>query len=181
LSFAEDFVPLTMLGGKNAKRTMKEEPKHIGRGRVVAGGALWALLYNLAWGVAWFAFMRQEWRTAATAIGRQMPWTADVWILVGILTLPLGAAIVAYAASPGRSVLKGALHACVAMWAVLTLGMAISCIQFSKRVIALDVSVNLIAMLVASVGAVWSLPAKCRQQEPNQALEPTPTSRGGSS
>src|SRR2546423_10146948 len=135
---------------------MKEEPKHIGRVRVVASGALWALLYNLVWAVAWFAFMREEWRTAAAAIGRPMPWTGDVWILCGILTLPLGAAIVAYAASPGRCPRKGALHACFAMWAVLTPGMAISCIQFSMRVIALDASVNLIAMLVASLGAVWS-------------------------
>src|SRR5205085_10409698 len=114
------------------------------------------------------AFMREEWWTAAAAIGRPMPWTADVWILFGILTLPLGAAIVAYAASPGRSPRKAALHACFAMWAVLTPGMAISCIQFSMRVIVLDVSVNLIAMLVASLGAVWSLSAKCRQKEPTK-------------
>ena len=143
---------------------MKEAPKHIGLARVVVGGVFWALLYNLVWGVAWFVFMREEWRSAAAAIGRPMPWTAEVWILWGILALPLGAAIVAYAASPARSALKGSLHACVAMWAVLTPGMAISCIQFSMRVIALDASVNLVAMLVASVGAVWSLHAKCRQK-----------------
>jgi len=105
------------VGRKKAKRTMKEEPKHIGRARVVAGGALWALLYNLVWAVAWFAFMREEWRTAVAAIGRPMPWTAEVWIVWGILTLPLGAAIVAYAAGPTRSALKGSLHACLAAWA----------------------------------------------------------------
>ena len=26
--------------------------------RIVASGALWATVYNLVWGVAWFAFMR---------------------------------------------------------------------------------------------------------------------------
>src|SRR5476649_1774905 len=119
---------------------MKREPKHVSWPRVVAGGVLWALVYNLAWGVAWFAFMRREWLHAATAIGRSMPWTAEVWIVWGIFTLPIGGAIMAYALSHPRSALKGSLHACLATWALLTVGMAISSSQesFSPRVIALD-------------------------------------------
>ena len=129
------------------------------------------MAYNLVWGVAWFAFMREEWQAAVTAIGRPMPWTAEIWIMCGILMLPLGVAIVAYAAGPTRSALKGSLYACLAAWALLALGMAISCRQLSIRIIALDSSVNLIAMLVASVGAAWSPPSKCRQKKPNHTRD----------
>ena len=38
--------------------------------RVIAGGALWAAIYNLVWAVAWFLFMRTEWRDAFAAT----PW-----------------------------------------------------------------------------------------------------------
>lgn len=146
---------------------MKAERGPIDRWRMVARGVLWAVLYNFGWGVAWFAFMRAEWRAAATAVGRAMPWTADVWIIMGILTFPLGAAIVAYAASPERPKLKSALYASVAMWAVLTVGMAISCRQFSARVIALDIGVNLIAILAASIGSVLSIRSKRPPKEPD--------------
>lgn len=145
---------------------MKEAPALVGRWHVVARGALWALVYNLVWCIAWFAFMRAEWHAAATATGRAMPWTADIWIVWGILTFPLGAAIVAYAISPQRSARMGALRAGVAMWAVLSVGMAISCSQFSPRVIVLDLGVNLIAMLAASIIAVLSPPPQGRQKEP---------------
>lgn len=138
---------------------MKEAPDSVGRWHVVEGGALWALVYNFVWGIAWFAFMRAEWRAAATAVGRAMPWTTEVWILWGILTFPLGVAIVAYSTSPKRSALKSALYAGVAIWVVLSVGMAISCSQFSARVIMLDAGVNLLAMLAACIAAVLGLPS----------------------
>ena len=133
---------------------MNEAPHFLSRWHVLARGALWAVVYNLVWGIAWFAFMRAEWNASATAIGRAMPWTAEVWIIWGILTFPLGAAVVAYAANPARSARTGAVQAAVAMWAMVSVGMAISCSQFSPRVVVLDVVVNLLAMLVASIAAV---------------------------
>src|SRR2546428_5076443 len=56
--------------------------------RVVASGAVWTLVYNVVWGVAWFVFMRQEWEEAVAAIGRTSPWTAEVWFLWVVLTCP---------------------------------------------------------------------------------------------
>jgi len=95
-----------------------------------------------------------------------MPWTAEVWIVWGIFTLPIGGAIVAYAASQPRSALKSSLLVGGATWILLTVGMAISCIQesFSKRVIAMDSGVNLIAMLAASVAGARSLRSGSRRE-----------------
>ena len=45
---------------------------------VITGGALWAALYNLVWGVAWLFFMRREWPDAFAAINRPLLFTADI-------------------------------------------------------------------------------------------------------
>src|SRR5207237_4428139 len=91
--------------------------------RVVAAGALWTLVYNFVWGVAWFAFMRSEWEEAVAAIRRPMPWTAEIWFLWVVLTVPIGVAVMAYAASHTRSPYRAAVSAAVAGWLLLTLGM----------------------------------------------------------
>jgi hypothetical protein len=72
--------------------------------RVIVGGALWAGVYDLVWDVAWFVFMRREWRDAFAAINRPFLFTADIWIFWIPLTLRIGVAVVAYAANPVRSV-----------------------------------------------------------------------------
>ena len=47
----------------------EHEPMHTRRWpRFLAGGALWAAIYNAIWGVARFTFMRREWDTALAAI-----------------------------------------------------------------------------------------------------------------
>jgi hypothetical protein len=120
--------------------------------RVIAGGAIWATVYNLVWGVAWFAFMGREWREAFAAINRPLLFTADMWIFWIALTLPIGVAIAAYTANPARSVSapKATVYAGVTLWLVMTVGMAIWSWQnsLSIRIIALDSVVNLVAMLV---------------------------------
>jgi ABC-type dipeptide/oligopeptide/nickel transport system permease component len=117
------------------------------------------VVYNLAWGVAWFAFMSKEWLDAMAAIRRPAPWTAEVWFLWVVLTLPIGVAIVAYAASRARSVSKTAVSVSVAVWVLMTLGMAGWAWQasLSMRVIALDSTVNLVSMVAASLAGGWSL------------------------
>jgi hypothetical protein len=40
---------------------------------VLGGGLLWALVYNLVWGVAWFTLMRREWLNAVAAIDGSLP------------------------------------------------------------------------------------------------------------
>jgi len=129
--------------------------------RVIAGGALWAAVYNLVWGVAWFLFMRREWRDAFRAIHRPLLLTADVWIIWISLTLPIGAVIVAYAASPARtvSVPEAALYAGITSWLVMTVGMATWgwLDSLSIRIIVLDSIVNLVAMVLpAPFAGMWS-------------------------
>jgi hypothetical protein len=126
--------------------------------RVVASGALWMVVYNLLWGVAWFAFMQREWLEAMAALQRPMPWTAEVWFIWVVLTLPIGVAIMAYTASRTHSGLKAAVYIAVGLWLMMTMGMAGWGWQdsISMRVIALDSIVNLVAMVAASVAGGWS-------------------------
>lgn len=49
--------------------------------RVTMSGLLWAIVYNALWGVAWFTFMRDEWRNAFTAVGQPLAWTPRVWLV----------------------------------------------------------------------------------------------------
>jgi len=135
--------------------------------RVVAAGALWTLVYNFVWGVAWFAFMRKEWEEAVAAIRRPLPWTGEVWFLWAALTVPMGVAIMAYAAGRSSSLYTAAVSAAAAVWLLLTSGMgAYSLSQsLSMRVIALDSSVNLAGMVAASLAGAWS--QHDRQSETN--------------
>jgi hypothetical protein len=138
-----------------------EEPvKSINWPRVVAGGALWMVIYNLVWGVAWFAFMRREWLDAVAAIRRPLPWTAEVWFVMVLLSLPIGVAIMAHSASRARSAPapKTALYASLSVWVLMTMGMAGWGWQdsLSMRVIALDSIVNLVGMVAASLAGGWS-------------------------
>ena len=126
--------------------------------RVVGSGALWTVVYNFVWGVAWFAFMRKEWLDAVAAIRHPLPFTAEVWFLWVTLTPPIGVAIMAYAASRPRSAPKTAVFGAVALWLLMTLGMAAWGWQesLSMRVIAMDSTVNLVAMVAASLAGGWS-------------------------
>ena len=128
--------------------------------RVVASGALWTVVYNLVWGVAWFAFMRREWLDAVAAIRRELPWTAEVWFLWVALTLPIGVAIMAYTASRALPApeWKTAFYAGLSLWGLMTIGMAGWGWQESlpMRVIAMDSTVNLVGMVAASLAGGWS-------------------------
>ena len=125
--------------------------------RVIAGGAIWAAVYNLVWGLAWFAFIRREWREAFAAINRPLLFTADIWIFWIALTLPIGVAIAAYAGSLARSVSapKATVYAGITLWLVMTVGMATWSWQnsLSIRIISLDAVVNLVAMMVPALFA----------------------------
>ena len=126
---------------------------------VVASGALWATVYNFVWGVAWFAFMRDEWNEAMSSVGRESPWVAEVWFLWATLTLPIGVAVMAWAAGQSRAPLKPALYAAVGLWLPMALAMAVWAWQepLPVRVIASDSAVNLVGMVAASIAGGWSL------------------------
>ncbi len=132
----------------------------ITRSRVLAGGVLWAAVYNLVWGGAWFAFMRREWLDAMAAIKQPLPWTPQFWVVWVALTLPIGVATMTYIASRARSapVPKAALAASLALWVVMTIGMAAWGWQesLSIRVITIDSAVNLVGLVTASLAGEWS-------------------------
>ena len=127
--------------------------------RVVAGGVLWATVYNLPWGIAWFSFMRAEWLSAFSSIGQPMLWTAVVWYIWIALTLPMGMAAMAYAGSHSEAILRSAIVASMAVCALIVLGSDIWFIQssFPIRVIALDSAVNIIGIGLSAVASGWFL------------------------
>ncbi|HKW63819.1 MAG TPA: hypothetical protein VJN89_14810 [Candidatus Acidoferrum sp.] len=125
---------------------------------VGVSGALWAVVYNLIWGAAWFAFMRREWRDAMAAIGRPIPFTQETWLLWVALTIPIGLVIMTYATGRAGSPTKAAVTAAVALWVLMTLGLAAwaSRESLSLRIIALDSAVNLFSTIAASLAGGWS-------------------------
>ena len=132
-----------------------------GRTRIVVSGIMWAAVYNALWGVAWFTFMRDEWQAAFSAIGRPQAWTAVVWIVWGIVTLPLGAAVMAHACSgPRRHML--ALRAALLLAFLFSFGMTVWGVQesLSLRVLVLDGLVNFVSMPLASLAALATFPPR---------------------
>lgn len=126
--------------------------------RVIASGALWSVVYNLCWGLAWFGFMRSEWISAVAALGQRLPWTAEVWFVWVTFTVPLGVVMMAYASSCNHSFWKMVV-ASTAAWLLMALGMIIWGIHesLSIRVLALDSLVSLVAIMAASLIGAWSL------------------------
>ena len=128
--------------------------------RAVASGALWTVTYNFFWGVAWFAFMRDAWLDALASIRRPLPLSAEVWFLLVVLTMLMGVAIMAFSASRAPTVMvwKPVLIGSLALWVLMTLGMAGWGLPASipTRMIALDSAVNLFCVLAAALAGAWS-------------------------
>lgn len=126
--------------------------------QVFASGLCWAAAYNAIWALAWFTFMRGEWQHAFAALGRPMAWTAEVWAVWGVMTVPLGVAVMTHAQSRPR-VLRAAVRASIVLMLVFVLGLTAWGVaeSLSLRVLALDALVNLIAMPVASLAAAGML------------------------
>lgn len=126
--------------------------------RVTTSGLLWATIYNALWGVAWFTFMRREWRDAFAAVGQPLTWTPRVWSVWMVVTVPLGVALMAYAYGHTRKMLF-AFRGAVALFLPFAIGMTVWGAQesLSYRVLTLDALVNAISMPVASVIAAASL------------------------
>jgi hypothetical protein len=119
---------------------------------------VWTLVYNAIWGVAGLGFMRREWTEAAASSGGAMPWTTDFLLLWVPLTSLFGVAIAAYLSGVSRQqgTLKPAVAATLALWIPSTVGM-LWWAGMSLPVFVLDSAVNLLAALLASLAAAWSL------------------------
>jgi CubicO group peptidase (beta-lactamase class C family) len=150
------------------RRNLKEPVRGISRSRVLAAGALWVLVYNLIWGVAWFAFMRREW-LEAMAVKRPLA-TPEFWVVGAVLTLPIGVATMAYVGGRVRAapVPKAALAAGLAVWTLMTMWMAGLGWQesLSIRIIAIDSTVNLVSLVAASLAGEWSQRVRLHGRKP---------------
>lgn len=125
---------------------------------MLVSGVVWAVVYNLVWGLAWFAFMRQEWAAAAGS-GSSMPWNT-IWIVWCMLSILLGVACMAYVRNRiagARAGVRATLAAAGAVWVPLTAGMVIWAwqVSVSLRVASLDSIVNLVALLAGSFAGLW--------------------------
>ena len=121
---------------------------------VLAAGLLWAIVYSLVWGVAWFAFMRSAWYDALADGNRQMPWT-EIWTIWAVLNVPLGIATAAYLrhrerVAPESKVLVALV---LVLWVPMTVGMAgwAWSESLSLALIAIDSAVNLVGLAIASL------------------------------
>jgi len=127
---------------------------------------VWTLVYNAIWGVAGLGFMQREWTEAAESSGRAMPWTTDFLLIWVPLTLLFGVAIAAYLSSVSgkQGALKPAVAATLALWVPSTVGM-LGWAGLSIQVLVLDSVVNLLAALLASLAAAWSLQSDGRWKD----------------
>lgn len=123
---------------------------------VLVAGLLWAIIYSLVWGVAWFAFMRSAWYGALAANSRQMPWS-EIWSIWAVLNVPLGLATAAYLRHRERVAPRSTdlVAVVLVLWVPMTIGMVgwAWYDSLSLKLIALDSAVNLGGLAVASLVA----------------------------
>ena len=151
--------------------------------RLLGAGALWALLYNGLWGLAWITLMRREWTEAAQVSGRTMPWTPEFWSVWIPMTVPFGLAVGAYLLSrPAHSGLhRDAVAAGLVIWVPGTLGMAFAA-ALTPWIIVLDSLVNLVAVLAASLilaTAIAVFPTGAGSRVEGGRGEPSPLGQAG--
>lgn len=139
--------------------------------RSVAGGLVWALVYDGLWGIAWLWFMRREWSEAASWSGRILPWTHSFWVLWVPITVLFGVAITLYLAGETRPArpLPAAAATSLVVWVPGTVGMAVG-VGFSLHVLVLDSAVNFLALLAASAVVAAGIDARRRRSDRGGAL-----------
>jgi hypothetical protein len=129
--------------------------------RVVLGGFLWVVVFNVLWLSAWFLFLRTEWRSALAAPGRTFPPTLEslvIWLLLtlvgGIIAIWLYAAIrPSYGAGP-----KTAAYAGFVIWMMSGLGPTLwlaHIVSLPPELVARTVVSGLVADVVATIAGAW--------------------------
>ena len=76
-------------------------------GRVVLGGFLWVVVFNVLWFAAWILFLRSEWMSAIAALGRTFPRTLEGLVLWLLLTFVGGILVIWFYAALSRTVFQG--------------------------------------------------------------------------
>jgi hypothetical protein len=132
-------------------------------GRVVLGGFLWLVVFNVFWLAAWFLFLGSEWRSAFATLGRQLPETPGgltLWLFLtlglGIITIWLYAAIRSHPQyGPGP---KTAAGVAVIVWLLSGMGPTLwyaHLFLLPAGLVATSLAVELIAEVVATILGAW--------------------------
>ena len=143
-------------------------------GRVVLGGVVWVVVFNVLWFAAWILFLRSEWLSAVAALGRTFPQTPGglaLWLVLtfvgGIFVIWLYAALAkAFEGTPvERRILVGygpgprtAAGVGFIIWLITGLGPTLwwaHILSLPTGLIASTMVVGLVADVVATVVGAW--------------------------
>ena len=135
--------------------------KMINWSRVVLGGVLWGVAFNVVWMSAWYLLLESGWINAFAALGR--PWPQSLSTLGLWLFLTFGAGILgiwAYAAirpqyGPGP---KTAAGVGVVLWLLSGVGPTVwfaHILLLPTAVVVSSLTAELIADVVATILGAW--------------------------
>lgn len=130
-------------------------------GRVVLGGFVWVVVFNVLWFSAWILFLKSEWMSAVATLGRTFPQTLEGLVLWFLLTLVGGIfAIWLYAAIRPRygAGPKTAAYAGFALWLISGLGPTLwwaHILSLPTELVAITMVPGLVADVVATVLGAW--------------------------
>ena len=129
--------------------------------RVLLGGLVWWVVYNVLGAAAWFLFNQSEWQAAFHALGRSFPTDVGFHVFFIVATLVTGIFMIWFYAAirprygPGP---RTAMCAALALWLVgMALPMVAWCLAllFPPRLTVLTLATNLVAMVVATLVGAW--------------------------
>lgn len=128
--------------------------------RVLLGGVLWFIVFNVLWSAAWILYLGKDVLAAFRALNR--PFELTAWVAFGLaVTLVVGIfSIWFYAAIRPRYGLgpKTAARAGLAVWLAVNLVPTLWwgwLVQLPTRLVALDVVTNLVAIVAATLAGAW--------------------------
>ena len=139
--------------------------------RVVLGGVLWVVVFNVLWFSAWILFLKSEWMSAVAALGRTFPETPGglaLWLLltfgVGILVTWLYATL-SRTTFQGRKILVGfgpgprtAAGVGFLLWLISGLGPTLwwaHILSLPMAMVVNTLAVGLVVDVVATVAGAW--------------------------
>ena len=152
-------------------------------GRVVLGGVVWVVVFNVLWFAAWILFLRSEWLSAVAALGRTFPHTLGGLVLWLVLTFGGGIFVTWFYAAisrafegtpPERRILVGygpgprtAAGVGFLFWLITGLGPMLwwaQILSLPAGLVASTVVVGLVVDVVATVAGAW--PYKVEEAHP---------------
>lgn len=129
--------------------------------RVVLGGVLWFVVFNVLWAAAWFLFLRREAIPVFQQLNRPLQETPEWRVFWLVLTLVLGIFSIWFYAAIRPRYGPGPKTAAIAGFALWLFGWLLPRLpgswqlQLPARFVALDVVAALVAIGVATLVGAW--------------------------